>query len=316
MQGRLTFPEAQQPQDLDTLFRQMQARDEQIRQGDHRGILNLEEGVFSNMGRGAKSAITAGFLALATPVLKAAGESVRDVGLNFISTLGGKLGFKEQVDAVEQVLEFDATGKTQSEGLDALLQANPEGLQNLAMNFRRLESSRGVLPKKRSFFANIDPMGVLAPAMSEDQKAGTMITNQKDPVPNIGKNEDRFNNYEDYLDDQERLRREGFDRVPQYVGALDTDATAYNAETRAQQQEYEKASLEKNRSKRDELINIINAANTFNENAILEDIPDEFLYNLQEQRMLVNQRPVPSYSQAVNRMNGVYEQVTVSALYV
>ena len=310
----ITFPEARQSEELDVLFRQMQERDDALRRGDHRSILNTESGLFAKFPNQLKSAAAAAFIGLATPLLKKGADDFREIGLSFLGMLGGTQGEKEQIRATQELIEYQETGQIGSKGLNALVLADAEKVLQITRNIRQHVDLTDVqVSEPKSRFSGFNIFDILAPRMSKDQKAGAIITKQKNPVPNIRPDQ---TGVKDYLDDQARLRNEGINRVPEYVGAMDTDATAYNGPTRAEQQAYEAASRESNSNKREELINIINSANTFNENVILEDRPDEFLYDLQEQRMLVNQRPVPSYSTAANRMNGVYKQVTVSPLYV
>jgi hypothetical protein len=67
----------------------------------------------------------------------------------------------------------------------------------------------------------------------------------------------------------------------------------------------------KSLDRRNELINMINASNQFNENQELELLEDEFLANIQEQRAQVNQRKVADYSLINVKYGGLFLQPTV-----
>ena len=287
------------PTQLDFIFREIQAREAAIREGDHRPVLNTQEGIFSNLQPQMKSAMTAAFLAIATPVLKSGAERVRVAGLDFLGFLGGKSSANDQFAAAQEVLEFEESGQAQSEGMKALLEANPAGIENLARKFRQgVEQGafEGVtLPVKgRSFFGNFDLLSILAPTRGDISRK--MKISEKE--------------------DNERMRREGAKSAPRATRAADTDATAKDENVRQKQEATERVSKETNINSRNDMIDVVNTANNFNQDQELELLPDEFLYDLQEQRIQVNQRPVPSYSQAVNRMSGIHIPITVSPLYV
>lgn len=286
---------------------------------------NLQSSIFQKIPNAGAFLAAAG--AIAAPVLTGIGKGITDNATSFLTSLFGNAGDNAQESAVQDLVELQVSGVTSNVGLKEVAQlADPRALRDFTsavlgqMNPQLAQRlTQAPLPGGSQFGRDMAALQTLAPGMDMATARIAAITDLPEPIPRVaelssGTPSSLFNSAETGAFSQVRrdwdelVRRSGvgISGFPRSAfSQMDTDSGSTIPETASKTAIYSQASKTDEERRRDEMINIINSANTFNENQEIELMEDAFMAELQEKRIQVNQRPVPSYALAETKFGGL-----------
>jgi len=291
---------------------------------------NLQSAMFQdipNMG-----ALISAAAAIATPVFTGIGKGITEKATSFVQSLFGNAGDQAQETAIKELSDLQITGTTDNQGLAEVLSvANPGALRDFTRaileqrNPQLLQSlAQAPIPGGTLFGQDVRDIQTLAPGMDMATARIAAITDLPDPMPRVAElsgfgssfNSAETGDFSEFRKDLSQINKfnvfTGQRFVPSGFGGMDTDSGSTIPDVSAKTSIFSQASKTNEEKRREEMINIINSANTFNENQEIELMEDAFMAELQEKRIQVNQRPVPSYAMAETRFGGLQRPIKYS----
>jgi hypothetical protein len=278
-------------------------------------------------------------------------RDVAGIAYNYFGSLMGNAGDEAQEQAVRELIELEASGETQNEGLKEVLQvAEPGALRGLLdqiletsdpqlgrrLTIRAKPGILGIGGVEGKFGRDLRTLGILAPGMDAATARVAVVSDLAAPQPKVAElyggdiAESVFDSAESAAFTEMRLEQQNLERQgvlwtrgdiraqraaisdDYFFNQMDTDSFTTLPDVAAKTRIYAGVETTDEEIRRNELLNIINTANEFNQNQEIELMEDEFLAEIQEKRIKVNQRPVPTYAQVVNKFSGLQRPIYYS----